>query len=178
MKIILYAFMFTAMISSIHAQGIKNILNNAKSEAQRRVTEKANQKIDRATTQGIDKVLDKTLYKLFPKPTAGVFTTGNGGTVQPKISTKKSVSTNGKTNENGEIMIATNIKCAAGKSAIEKTAMATPGVSTALVDTDTGMMYLVLTGKLTSYDDIILMIRKNGFTADGKKPTGGNNPCK
>jgi hypothetical protein len=175
MKKIPATVLFMLMINMLHAQGMKDILNRAKSDVQNRVTQKADQKI----TQTVDNSIDKGIYKIFGKNAGSIFTANSPGAApQPKPKAKKEVSSNGKTNENGEIIIATNIKCAAGKKAIEQTVMDTPGVSAALLDANSGLLYLTLSGTLSSYDDIITLIRKNGYTADGKKSIAGTNLCK
>ena len=164
---------FLFVVQTLSAQSMKDILNRTKTQVQQQATQKVNQKID----QSVDKAADKAMVKIFGK-SGSVFTANNPGAPVITANQKRSSSTKGKINENGEIIIATNIKCTAGKKMIEEGLTDTPGISAALVDTDSGLLFLTLTGKLSSYEEVTDMIRKNGFTADGKKSISGTNPCK
>ncbi|GAB2831525.1 hypothetical protein GCM10027043_37200 [Ferruginibacter profundus] len=135
--------------------------------------QKVNTKIDQKTSEGIDKAVNapETAVK---KKAEKKKNKKNSATTQADTEVTKNemaVSTD-------EFIIATNITCAAGKLQIENLLRDTEGVNSASIDSDSGKLYLSAGGNKEVYEAAIALIRKNGFSADGKKPTVKVNACK
>ena len=169
MKLILLLTMFLFFQNS-HAQLGKRLKEKAKEAAER----KANQKADEAINKGVEKI-DSVITGKKRDPKSG----------KQKAETEQS----GTENSNGspdpsaisvykEVIIKTNIRCETGKNKIEALLRNTDGVSSAMIDYDTGKLYLSSETPDVP-NKVIELIRQNGFEADGKKPTKSiPNPCK
>ena len=135
--------------------------------------QKVNTKIDQKTSEGIDKAVNAPETAVKKK-------------AEKKKNKKGSAATQTNTEEaknetvvsTDELIIATNITCAAGKLQIENLLRDTDGVNSASIDSSSGKLYLSAGGNKEVYEAVIELIRKNGFSADGKKPTVKANACK
>ena len=169
--IIIISLIFLA--PAAEAQFGKKLADRAKEAAER----KANQKADEALNKGVDKIdsvftgkkRDKTTKTKTEKETTESTSdnspsqsTEPGGTVETTYS---------------EIILKTNIRCETGKKKLETILRDTDGVSSVLIDTDNGNLYLSSENP-DLRNTVIELIRQNGFEADGKKPTKSiPNPC-
>ncbi len=183
MKKILVALslcIFLLLSVDTNAQTLKELIEKKKQEAK----DKANAKIDQKTSQGIDEAVNspenmikkKKEKNKAKKAAAQTIPDMDGNTASTSSSNEV---TNGKPNDNGEFIIKTNIKCAAGKTQLENLLRETDGVNSATIDAATGKLYLSASGNTTVYNTTVETIRANGFEADGKKSTSGkNNSCK
>ncbi|MGF2413290.1 hypothetical protein [Ferruginibacter sp.] len=167
-QFLLAGILFLTTANKADAQ-VKDWLKQKKEEAK----QKANAKIDQKASEGIDKAVNapetavkkKAKKKKNKKATA----TEQENTEQAQSETPPNT---------GEFIIATNIVCAAGKSQMEALLRDTDGVNSASIDSGSGKIYLSAGGNKEVYEAVIEIIRKNGFTADGKKPTVKANTCK
>ena len=156
------------------AQFGKKIADRAKEAAER----KANQKVDEAINKGADKIDSVVTGKKRDK---------NKGKSETETTTTASENNNTSDNNAGdasaesiykEVIIKTNIRCEGGKKKIETILRDTDGVSSVMIDNDTGKLYLSSENPDVP-DKVIELIRQNGFEADGKKPTKTiPDPCK
>ncbi len=154
------------MHSYANAQ-LGNWIKQKKEEAK----QKASTKIDQKTSEGIDKAVNAPETAIKKKQ-------------EKKKNKKDAAAANADTEKNeiqvntDEFVIATNITCANGKSAMENLLRDTDGVNSASIDISNGKVYLSAGGNKEVYEAVVGIIRKNGFTADGKKPTVKANACK
>ena len=146
-------------------------------KAKEKVEQKAEQKTEEALNKGVEKVEEAVTGKknTKEKDTTGSQTpntdnTGSGG------SDSKTVVA-GVANDDGEFIIKTTITCATGKTKMEALLREEDEVNSASIDSGTGKLYLSAGGKQEVYTNVIELIRANGFTADGKKPTKGGQGC-
>ncbi len=165
LKTLYILLLLVTITSSANAQ-IKDWLSRKKEEAKQKV----NNKIDQKTNEGLDKVIDA------PEKAAKKKKGQKGGAQTTDKVTENSTVEDAK--PVGEIIINTNIKCAAGKATIEDLIRDTPGVSSVSIDIKSGKLFLGLTGDATNTEEIETIIRKNGFEANGKKKLDGINSCK
>jgi len=148
-------------LQTTQAQRWKEKLNQVKETARQKAEQRADQKVETGIDQGIEKADSVVSGK-------------------KKIFGKKSKN-DGKVivNEKGEMVIETNIDCEAGKSLVEETLLGEDAIETVSIDIETGKVCLACSsppdGKL--YYKSVEMIRKNGFTANGQKPTSKKKPC-
>lgn len=169
-----YIFIFTLFFLSVSAHA--QIGQKLKERIKQAVEQKANQRADETIGKGVE-TADSILLgkkKIFNKKNKKKNKEGEQGTDNTGSFTAiNTVESNYK-----EVIIATNIRCQAGKEKIETLLRKTDGVSSVMIDTDNGKLYL----SSSNADDsakIIELIRKNGFEADGKKPTKTiADPCK
>lgn len=165
-------------LQQANAQFGKDLLNKAKESAKRKAEQKVDQKIDATVGAGVDKADSVLTGKKKKKDKKNTKNTAD----QSEIDTNNNPvgsnePTGGKINENGELIIKTNIKCAAGKTQIENLLRDTDGVNSVSIDTDSGKLYLS-SADSNIYNIVTELIRKNGFEADGKKSTNPKgNPC-
>lgn len=169
MKTILILF-FIAFCTSANAQFGKKILNKAKETAER----KAEQKTDEAVNKGVDKVEEAFTGKKKTKDKETGATSEN--TVSPGSSSNNAGT--GVPKNDGEFIIKTTITCAAGKTQMEILLRDMDGVNSASIDSGTGKLFLAAGGNNEVYNTAIELIRSNGYTADGKKPTKQVPICK
>jgi copper chaperone CopZ len=168
---VLILFVILLSCNMANAQLGKKLKDKAKEVVER----KANQKADEAINKGVEKI-DSVITGKKRDGKSGKQKTGTGQSVT-------SGNSNGSPDESAisidkEVTIKTNIRCEAGKDKIETILRNTDGVSSAIIDYDTGKLYL---SSETSDipNKVIELIRQNGFEADGKKPTKSlPNPCK
>lgn len=159
---------FGLLFSTAEAQFGREILERTKQSAKQKLENKVNNKIDK----GIDKAVDAP-EKIGKK---------KGSKNQSEGSSSTSTSSGGNDMDAGsqaigEIIIKTNIKCAAGKEWLEELIRGKNGVSSVSIDEKTGNVYLVLGGDFATKEDIETLIRSNGYEANGKKKTGGKSSC-
>ncbi len=157
------------------AQFGKKLADRAKQAAER----KANQKVDEAINKGADKIDSVVTGKKRDK-------TNKTSTEEESTESTSDNSPSDNNNEDGgtvettykEVIIKTNIRCETGKKKLEAILRDTDGVSSVMIDSDNGNLYLSSENPDLS-NTVIELIRQNGFEADGKKPTKPiPNPCK
>lgn len=149
------------LLQTTHAQRWKEKLTQVKESARQKAEQRADQKIETGIDQGIDKA-DSVVSgkkKIFEKKQKN-----NGNVI---------------VNEKGEMVIETNIACEEGKALIEEILLAEDAIETVSIDIETGKVCVAGSsppdGKL--YYKSVELIRKNGFIANGQKPTSKKKPC-
>lgn len=179
---------FLLFCENADAQKLKDWVNTKKLEAKAKADVKINQK----TSEGIDKVVNapenlikkkkekKKLKKEEEDKEANRDTESNAASSSETISSASSNELTGsKPNENGEYILKTNIKCAAGKTHIEALLRELDGVNSITINAVSGKLYLSAGSNNTVYNIAIETINANGFEADGKKPANTKNKtCK
>ena len=180
--ILLISLIFLA--PAAQAQFGKKLADRAKEAAER----KANQKADEALNKGVDKIDSvitgkkrdgKQKEKDTVTTTSPTEENNTGNTTEPEEASSPQQSGEGVADENGEFIIKTNIKCAAGKTHIETLIRETDGVNSVTINAATGKLYLTAGSSSTVYSTAIEIINANGFEADGKKPANTKNKtCK
>jgi len=168
-----YILLLSLLLSGqlLQAQFGKKVLNKAKETAER----KTEQKTDDAINKGVDKVEEAVTGKKKTKETGA---TGNEGANSGSTGSSSNDVTAGAANADGEFIIKTNITCATGKTKMETLLRDADGVNSVSIDSGTGKLYLAAAGNNEIYNNAIELIRANGFTADGKKPTKQIPTCK
>jgi len=159
-----------------NAQFGKRLKDKAKEAAER----KANQKADEAINKGADKIDSVITGKKREsrtdksnKETSPSETTAGGSADSNSESADATANSSYK-----EVIIKTNIRCETGKKKLEDILRDTDGVSSVMIDIDTGKLYLSSENPAVPANTIDI-IRQQGFEADGKKPTKPiANPCK
>ena len=167
-QFLLTGILFFSVTNNAEAQ-VKEWLKAKKEETK----QKANAKIDQKASEGIDKAVNapetavkKKAEKKKNKKTAAVEQQNT-----EQVQSETPVNTD-------EFIITTNITCPVGKSQMEALLRDTDGVNSASIDSGSGKLYLSAGGNKEVYEAVVELIRKNGFTADGKKPTVKANACK
>ena len=157
------------------AQLGKRLKDRAKEAAER----KADQKVDEAVNKSADKIDSVITGKKRDKKNKPQTETETLPTASDNSgSTDNGAGDNGTESIYKEVTIKTNIRCETGKKKLETLLRDTDGVSSAMIDNDNGNLYLS-TENPELVNKVIELIRQNGFTANGKKPTKPiSDPCK
>ena len=168
----LATLVFLFFSAGAEAQLLKDMLNKKKQEAK----EKAANKIDQKTSEGIDaavnapeKIIKKKIEAKKNKKEQSASQAGQNMDDNSGSPASLNEFTNGKPNDKGEFIIKTNIKCSAGKKSIENLLRDTEGVNSVSIDAGTGKLFLSAGGNNTIYNSVIETIRANGFAAGGQK---------
>lgn len=156
-RVLLFLLGCTIM-STASAQFGKDILKRAGQSASSKASQKLDQKID----EGLDNVIKGKKKKQKKE---------NSDT---KVSTPVDAAENQTTG--GEMIINTSLRCAAGKTKMEKILLDTDGVISASIDINTGKIYITAGDEIT-VDELISLLLKNGIDANHKKATAKINPC-
>ena len=188
-KIIAITVMALFLFSvNANAQSMKEMWAAKKAE----LKAKAHEKLDKKSSEGIDsamnkpeRVIDKKIKKKGNKTKIKIETEGgdeNSGTSgSEKVSDNNNGgSDNSMSGEGVQTVIQTNIFCDAGKSKIEKTLKKQDGVFEVKVNIKNGELAIRYSSDGTSYSELLELINKEGFVAEGNKPAAGApaNPCK
>ncbi|MEO7046343.1 MAG: hypothetical protein ABI091_13620 [Ferruginibacter sp.] len=170
---LLFCFGLFVFTNNVQAQFWKEKAAQIKASAKQKASQKLDNKIDNALDKGVettDSVVTgkkKILTKKKNKKGAEKMEEDNGAATTSEVEEKP----------DNEIVIKTNIKCGTGKMLVLAALQDTDGVASVSIDTDSGKVYITTSAK-EAYDAASDVIRSNGFTADGKKPTNSkNNPC-
>ena len=157
------------------AQFGKKLADRAKESAER----KANQKVDEAVNKSADKIDSVITGKKRDKKNKPTTETESLPTASENSgSSDNGVSENAAESIYKEVTIKTNIRCETGKKKLEMVLRDTEGVSSAMIDNDNGNLYLSIKNPEV-VNKVIELIRQNGFTANGQKPTKSiSDPCK
>jgi hypothetical protein len=166
-QFLLTGILFLTAANNTEAQ-VKDWLKQKKEEAK----QKANAKIDQKASEGIDKAVNapETAVKKKAEKKKNKKTAAEQQNTE-QVQSETPVNTD-------EFIITTNITCPVGKSQMEALLRETDGVNSASIDSGSGKLYLSAGGNKEVYEAVVELIRKNGFTADGKKPTVKANACK
>ena len=165
-------FVILLSFNPANAQLGKKLKEKAREAAER----KANQKADEAINKGVEKIDSVITGKKRDKTGKSKTETENSPSNSGNSSNTES-SSKIETSYN-EVTLKTNIRCETGKKNMETILRNTDGVSSVMIDSDNGNLYLSSENPEVR-NKVIELIRQNGFEADGKKPTKPlPNPCK